>query len=526
MNRLWQKLSEHDLVKGETPSEQQVFIPWYIRFLQGFAGWMAALFLIASFSATFSFLFRNPNGGLLISLGVFCSVIAYVLIRTQEKDFFEQLGLAFGLCGQLVFALGLFYLFKPQYKTILFMLATYQLLLAWFIPQFAHRLLSTFFGLLALLIALDLLGLYGIGTTIAAVLFSFIWLKQNRWSRSYDTWEAIGFGFAITIVFSSGYLLTGHFLLNDHSINSSSWLSGHAQLASSFLIALVFINVVLVLLKENKIKFNSKTAALSIFAAILLVLLSFKIFGLSTGLLIVLIGFARQRLTLVVLGSMAVFSFFSWYYYNLDATLLFKSITLIVLGMILLASWFFLGKIYHKNNNAVAFDLRPLNVKKGIVISTILLVLVAINFNITQKQNLIENGEVLLFELAPVDPRSLMQGDYMRLRFTIANQINKKLYEASQHMTIPPTQGWVIVEKGENNIASLVDFYDQQDLLSSQYIIPFKYRNYRVVFTTNAFYFQEGLANHFQKAKYGEFRVSSDNEIILTHLRDEKFNTL
>jgi uncharacterized membrane-anchored protein len=368
--------------------------------------------------------------------------------------------------------------------------------------------------------------LYGIGTTIAAVLFGFIWLKESCWGRSYEKWEAIGFGFAFTLVFSSGYLLTGHFLLNNNSVNSTGWLSTHAQLVSSFLIALVFINVVIVLLKENNINFKSKTAILSLFAAFILVVLSFKVFGLSTGLLITIIGFARQRLTLVVLGIMAVFSFFSWYYYNLDATLLFKSITLIVLGASMLASWFLLSKIYHIKNKAMTFSFRPLNVNKWVVIGSILLLLAVINFNIIQKQNLIKNGEVLLFELAPVDPRSLMQGDYMRLRFAIANEISTKLREINQQNTVPTQQGWVIVEKGENDVVSLVGFYDQQNLMPNQFKIPYKYRHYRIVFTTNAFYFQEGQASHFQKAKYGEFRVSKDNEILLTHLVDVEFNTL
>lgn len=526
MNSLWDRLSEHNFVKGDIPSKQQTIIPWYIRFLQGFAGWVAAFFLIASFSAAFNFLFHSPNSNLLISLGVFCTVIAYVLIRTQEKDFFDQLGLAFGLCGQLLVAFGLFNLFKYEYKTILFILASYQLLLAWFIPQFAHRLLSSVFGLLALLVALNLQGLNGIGTTVAAALFSFIWLKQNRWGRAYNSWEPIGFGFAITLVLSSGYLLTDNFLLNYYSTSPLGWLSTHAQLVSSLLIALVFVNVVIVLLKENKIDFSSKTAFLSFFVAILLVILSFKVFGLSTGVLIVILGFARQRLTLVVLGSMAVVSFFSWYYYNLDATLLFKSITLIVLGSTLMASWFFLGKIYHKNNKEVTFVFSLPNAKKWIVISTILLVLVAINFNIVKKQNLIKNGEMLLFELAPADPRSLMQGDYMRLRFAIANKINTKLKSSYPQNSIPSQFGSVIVEKGVDNVVNFIALYEQQNLSPNQYKVPFKYRNYQVVFTTNAFYFQEGQATHYQKAKYGEFRVSKTAEMILVAMRDKDFNIL
>ena len=60
--------------------------------------------------------------------------------------------------------------------------------------------------------------------------------------------------------------------------------------------------------------------------------------------------------------------------------------------------------------------------RKTILILTALGILASINFNIYQREQLLSNGRVVLLELAPVDPRSLMQGDYMALRFGVANQ--------------------------------------------------------------------------------------------------------
>ena len=42
------------------------------------------------------------------------------------------------------------------------------------------------------------------------------------------------------------------------------------------------------------------------------------------------------------------------------------------------------------------------------------------NNSILQKEELLSNGQLILLELVPVDPRSLMQGDYMRLRYAIS----------------------------------------------------------------------------------------------------------
>lgn len=528
MNTLWNKLLEHNVVSGEEPLLKGTFIPWYVRFMQGFAGWLAALFLMGFFAAGFSFMFKPANGGLVVTVGILCSVAAYLIIRLQKGDFLEQLGMAFSLCGQLMVALGLFFLLKIQHETMFYILAAYQLFLAWIIPQYAHRLLSTCFGLLALLIALNISGFHGIGSALIAVVFSFIWVKELQWGKKYSFWEPIGFGVAITMVFSSGFLLTGKFLLGRTVHLTNSWLFENAELISSLLIALVFVNLVLVLLKENKINFKTKTATLSLIAAALLIVLSFKIYGISSGLLILIIGFARQRMTLIVLGIVAVISFFSWYYYNLQASLLFKSIVLIIFGIAMLVAWLVINYIYGNKATNKLSRLMPHTFakRKWLVIATILLALSAINININKKQDLIANGEILLFKLAPVDPKSLMQGDYMRLRFDIAVQTQESLRKLNEHNTIAVNQGHILVTRGENNVVELDGIYDGQKLSKNQYKLPFKYRKYQIVFTTNAFYFQEGKAEHFQKAKYGQFRVSNTGEMLLVNMVDEAFNIL
>ena len=45
-------------------------------------------------------------------------------------------------------------------------------------------------------------------------------------------------------------------------------------------------------------------------------------------------------------------------------------------------------------------------------------------------------------------------------------------------------------------------------------------------FATNGYFFEEGRAQDFTKARYGEFRVAADGEAILTGLRDEALKSL
>ncbi|MCF6289164.1 MAG: DUF4401 domain-containing protein, partial [Proteobacteria bacterium] len=358
---LWEVLTHNNLTQGEKPQTDTVFIPWYIRFIQGTAGWLASIFILVFFAIAFNLIFSQPSASLVLTLGALCSLGGYVLIKMLKNDFVEQLGMAFSLCGQILVAFGIFFVLKLDFTVAAFIFASYQLFLAWLIPQYIHRLLSTAFGLFALLLALNSYGIYGIGSALVAVLFSFIWMKENNWGKLREFFEPVGLGVAFTLVFSNGYLVTETYFLQDLFRNSSSnhnntgWFFQNSALISGILISLVFLYVVVSLLKEYKIKFDSRTAIVSFIAVAGLLLISLKISGISTGLLIALVGFARQRMVLIVLGIVSVISFFSWYYYNLNITLLYKSIVLIVLGIALLSSWLAIKYLYKdKSSNSTA----------------------------------------------------------------------------------------------------------------------------------------------------------------------------
>ena len=51
----------------------------------------------------------------------------------------------------------------------------------------------------------------------------------------------------------------------------------------------------------------------------------------------------------------------------------------------------------------------------AVVLAGLVVILGLTNWDIAQKRTAIADGEPLLLELRPVDPRSLLQGDYMAL---------------------------------------------------------------------------------------------------------------
>jgi uncharacterized membrane-anchored protein len=134
---------------------------------------------------------------------------------------------------------------------------------------------------------------------------------------------------------------------------------------------------------------------------------------------------------------------------------------------------------------------------RTVILLGALLVLVAVNYSIYGKEQIIRTGEPIYLELAPVDPRSLMQGDYMALRFQLADAIESSLSSvpsgASQRAPI------VLDDRG---VAKLAPIGAESDLL-----IRYRIRNGRVWLGTNAYFFEEGAASRFSGTRYGEFRL-------------------
>lgn len=158
--------------------------------------------------------------------------------------------------------------------------------------------------------------------------------------------------------------------------------------------------------------------------------------------------------------------------------------------------------------------------RRIILLVTTLLLLVAINFTIYQREQLLSSGRVVLLELAPVDPRSLVQGDYMALRFQVANQAF-----AGRDLAVLD-DGHLVVALDERSVATFVRFADGSSLAGNELLLRYRIRNGRSKFATNAYFFQEGHARDFETARFGEFRVAPDGESILIRLRDEQLKVL
>jgi uncharacterized membrane-anchored protein len=159
-------------------------------------------------------------------------------------------------------------------------------------------------------------------------------------------------------------------------------------------------------------------------------------------------------------------------------------------------------------------------VRRALVAGGLVLALAVPNALVVQKERLVASGTTMLLELAPVDPRSLIQGDYMALDYAISRQI------ADGRQTWPRT-GEIVVTLDEQGVARFVRRHEPAvPLRPGEHLLTYRRRRGRVRIGTDAFHFQEGHAPRYQRARYGEVRVAPSGTSVLVGLRDSSRNVL
>ena len=142
-----------------------------------------------------------------------------------------------------------------------------------------------------------------------------------------------------------------------------------------------------------------------------------------------------------------------------------------------------------------------------------LLVLLFFHYAIYQKERILQQGRLVLLRLAPVDPRSLMQGDYMDLR-----------YDISRTDTSGPVahKGYFVIQIDSGIIARKVRVQEKPTpLASGEYLIEYRTKSFgRLQTGAESYFFEEGQAHKYEAAAYGGLRIDEMGNSILIGLYD------
>ena len=153
---------------------------------------------------------------------------------------------------------------------------------------------------------------------------------------------------------------------------------------------------------------------------------------------------------------------------------------------------------------------------KRLVLLGLGLVLVVPNAAIVHKERVLATGTPMLLELAPVDPRSLIQGDYMRLDYALV----RTLPADPQHAAWP-RHGKLVVTVDSQGVARFVRRHDASvPLAAAEHLLTYRRRDDAIRVGSDAFFFQEGHAPLYESARYGELRVAPSGTSVLVGLRD------
>lgn len=240
--------------------------------------------------------------------------------------------------------------------------------------------------------------------------------------------------------------------------------------------------------------------------------------------MLLLAYFLRQQ-GLFLVGIVGILLSLSMLYYSLESSLLNKSYFLLGIGTILLI---IVAMIFALAKPRTALESSRLGLWQGagkrvviVTLVTIVGVLGLANYSITKNERILQEGQPIILALAPLDPRSIMQGDYMELNFALLNDVDVDITQNRY--------AYLYLKADEQGVMQMCHSSATQDASAdcpNDTWIKAKKRGRQWRLSTHQYFFPEGLASYFEQARYGEFRRAGDGTILLKQLLDEKLQPL
>jgi uncharacterized membrane-anchored protein len=152
----------------------------------------------------------------------------------------------------------------------------------------------------------------------------------------------------------------------------------------------------------------------------------------------------------------------------------------------------------------------------AIALAGLALVLAVANRTIWAKQQIVEHGRAVLLALRPVDPRSLMQGDYMTLALHA-----EALPPAPGEL---PRRGTAVLRLDDSGVGRFVRIDDGSPLAADEMRVGYKrlgrFGAAEISYGAESFLFQEGDADLYAAARYAVLHVDDAGGTVLVGLAD------
>ncbi|EFE87164.1 hypothetical protein FUSPEROL_00927 [Fusobacterium periodonticum ATCC 33693] len=192
-------------------------------------------------------------------------------------------------------------------------------------------------------------------------------------------------------------------------------------------------------------------------------------------------------------------------------------------------------------------DLKELRImsnkmKKILIVVNIVLLFVITGFSAQKEESYKKLDSYFYLELRPVDPRSLLQGDYMTLNYDILDQTTEFIYNNRTYIydgenenevdeirelrkLADAKRAYIAVRLDENKVAKFVKLTKEKTDEKDLFFIAYKSDGYNVDINVNSYLFQEGTGDKYENARYAKV-VLVGNKLRLIDLRDKDFKEI
>jgi uncharacterized membrane-anchored protein len=530
---------------------------WIITSLSFIGAQFAVLPFLAFFAMLGNEIFLKPPASLFLSAALIATAI--VGLRRQAGLIVTQLSFTTLLVGLGILAFSMIWALKASTISLAMLLiviigAAMLVRVSW--VQRVLGMLGTFTFVILVLVSTKTGEIdywrNAFPQIVYAALLALLWASWCANEVRFSTWAMAqnlaaffdGNGVALLIValISSGSAFQfGFFGGSTRTGSADSLTAGTAQLFSISWVTIFQLVLTLSawawITRRWHLWATDKRHELLSISLAYLCLMIFAFFTHDAGVVAVVgtVALATGRKRLLTLALVVLLAQLSGFYYALAWPLAQKAGVLALVGAGLAIALFILQRAFGRELKASTFEsslpAKRLPFALPLIAVGALAALGAANYGVIKKEQVIAGGQKIYIALAPRDPRSIMQGDYMALNFGFARDIEASL---NQNDSDPigrrtPTQrtARVVAKLDARGIATVLRVAaEKESLASGEILLPLQYKKNRWVLVTDAFYFPEGMGAPFSKARFGEFRALADGRALLVGLADEQLNPI
>ena len=240
------------------------------------------------------------------------------------------------------------------------------------------------------------------------------------------------------------------------------------------------------------------------------------------------------------------------FYYQLSIPLLYKGGLLVSFAVIFAIVTLFLHARYKAPSQSAVENHSVFKAPIWLVGVFVIALLGAVNYKVQQFEDVLATGKPVVLKIAPVDPRSLMQGDYMVLNYAILSEFQQSqvLPESNEPLesnepieTVESNEitgidesspsekkAYILVHLDQNHVAT---FCEEQSEIPTDFkhctpnvYLPIRYKGGRLPkLPSQDYFFAEGKGEHYAQAEYAEYRFK-DGILLLARLLDKDLKGL